>query len=422
MKNIKLTKEISTRGIKVVGLHLPDFNPETQATLGATLSRNPGSMESRLSSILHSADSQKRMMDVFFKKYGHNSIGDMGFFMFSIEGLSMKGAFNTIENRLFNGQEASTRYIDFGKMGFLPISEEVDKRSKECMDLYNKIRKSVIQDLMSSGVSEKEAEPQAFDIAGAFLPMSARTNVFWVGNIRTYITQIRKLMSGDEESREIGSAMAKVFHKICPNSMKDVGEDFCKSQIDFAKTIMGAKKSQGDAITNWKSFDTKSFTDLYKSNFQICDELNLYGSISASFPIDFRSARDIHRHRAFSVNTVVDYNPLGIEDFYLGAISNQGLKSDVIKIFDSLFFEELSDTENGEYGMPMATRFLYVMSGDLPAWLYFLKLRSGPKVHPTVISLAQKIGSEFENVLTLKDVYQRGSADYLKRSNDSNEV
>lgn len=306
-------------------------------------------------------------------------------------------------------------------MGFLPVSQEVDKHSQKCMNLYNEIKTSVMKDLMGQGISEKEAEPQAFDVAGAFLPISARTNVFWVGNIRTYITQIRKLMSGDDESREIGSAMASVFNEICPNSMKNVGENFYKKQIDFGK-IIGNGPPRIVRGLDWKSFNLEEFSILNKDGFEICDELGFFGAINATFELDFRSARDIHRHRAFSVNRVKNYQGVEIESFYLNAISDKKLQSKVKDILHRFMLHELSNTDNGEYGMPMATKFSYIMSGDLSAWLYFLKLRSGPKVHPTVISLVQKIGSDFEKTLGLEDVYQRGGADYLKRSSDSNKT
>jgi thymidylate synthase ThyX len=290
------------------------------------------------------------------------------------------------------------------------------------MNLYNEIKTSVMKNLMGQGVSEKEAEPQAFDVAGAFLPISARTNVFWVGNIRTYITQIRKLMSGDKESREIGSAMTNVFNEICPNSMKDEGEDFYKKQIDFGRVITKGNPSKNSVNLNWQSFNLEAFKKLDKNGFEICDELGVFGSINTSFKFDFRSARDIHRHRAFNVNRVQNYQSVGIESFYLNAISDDKLRLHVSEMFNSSLLNKLSNLDSGEYGMPMATKFSYVMSGDLSAWLYFLKLRSGPKVHPTVISLAQKIGIEFEKTLGLKYIYQRGSADYLKRSGDSNKT
>jgi hypothetical protein len=103
----------------------------------------------------------------------------MGYLIFSVEGLSMKGAFYLLENQLFNGQEASTRYLDFSKMGILPVSKEVDKLSEESMKIYRDLKEKLKKHFMENdGMLEKEAEPRAFDIAGAFLPISARTNVF----------------------------------------------------------------------------------------------------------------------------------------------------------------------------------------------------------------------------------------------------
>ena len=287
------------------------------------------------------------------------------------------------------------------------------------MDLYNKVKTSVMEDLINHGINKKEAEPKTFDVAGAFLPLSARTNVFWVGSIRTYITKIRELMFGDEESREIGRAMKEVFRIVCPNSMGKVEEDSEKRKLDFSKLLL---KSMEDLNgVSWRSFNLKDFRALGLTDSEVCSHLGVFGSINASFKFDFRSIRDIHRHRAFFVNQVVNYKSAGIEPFYLDSIPCKKLREYVRRTLTRLL-DDLPNIDRGEYGMPMGTKFSYFLSGTLDAWLYFLDLRSGSRVHPMVILLSQKIGKEFEKVLSLKNIYQRGGADYLKRSNDSNKI
>ena len=223
---LKVVTKITQRNIKITAVYVEEINPETQATIGATLSRDPGSIESRLEKIFGNKKISQRVLDVYFKKYGHNSIGDMGTVMFSIERLSMLGAFNLVEHTLFNGQEASTRYLNFGEMGFLPINSEIDKYSEEAFEKYRYILDFLKNKFIQEGMEEKVAEPKAFDIAGAFLPISARTNVYWYGSIRSTIEKIRELRSGNDEDREVGFAMFEVFQKVCPNSMRDTGEDY----------------------------------------------------------------------------------------------------------------------------------------------------------------------------------------------------
>ncbi len=426
---LTLVTIITERGIKVTGAYMEDFLPEMQAALGATLSRDPGSIESRLRKVFGSKTMSQRILDIYFKKYGHNSIGDMGTLMFSVEGLSMKGAFHLVEHQLFNGQEASTRYLNFSEMGFLPISNEVDTLSSQSMDLYKKVLSSEMKrNIEILGMSEKDAEPKAFDVAGAYLPISARTNVFWIGSIRTYIGKIRELRSMGREEKEIGEAMSLIFDKICPNSQRDVGENYMEEELLFEAGIKSSQESlfKGKKEkVNFNGFNSTWFKFVRGEKEKIqhfSPTLGLFGSISSKFEFDFRSARDIHRHRAFDINSVIDWRPLGFEKFYREQVSDKELLDEIKKLQgDSLKLYEKIGHES-VYGMPMAMKFQYFMAGPLQAWLYFLDLRSGPKVHPTVIKLAQDIGKEIEEELCIKEVYQRGGADYGIRSKDLNKI
>ncbi len=408
------------REIKVNGIYFKEFEPELQAALGATLSRNPSSAKNRLDKILNNPIIKDRIMNTYFKKYGHNSVGDMGFFIFSIERISMKGAFHLLENQLFNGQEASTRYLDFSEMGFLPVNSEVNKLSKKLFKIYSNLEKDLKKYFIEKeNMMEKEAEPRAFDIAGAFLPLSARTNVFWVGSIRTYITQIRKLMSLGEEEKEVGKAMEIIADEICPNSIEKVGFDYLKKEIKEEKRILKKIYSNKNFLS-FKAFNLKGFKEIIKGKITNNNALGIFGNITYTGDFDFRSARDIHRHRAFRVNTVVDFKAKGVEEFYLNEIPKE-LRPKIKKEISEII-KEAKKLENGFYGMPMAVKFPYIISGDLPAWLYFLNLRTGPKVHPTVLELTKKIGSEFEKKLQKKGLYQKNKTEYSIRSGDKNKI
>jgi thymidylate synthase ThyX len=420
--------EINTaNGIEVQGVWVPEFPPELQAALGATLSRDHGSTDKRLENIFSNKEVERRIMDVYFKKYGHNSIGDMGFMIVSFNGLTMKGGFHTLEHRLFNGQEASTRYIDFENMGFMPISPEVDIQSKKLFSVYSSLKDDLIEYYINEGMNKTEAEPKAFDIAAAFLPLSARTNVFWVGSIRTYINQSRELKAMGGECSEIGEAMEAMVSHICPNSVRVLEDDrYIQDSLvqrDIIMDLMSRKIRVNTSGLDFSNFNLFYFAEYRKNLGNVIiptDALSLFGNINAAFDIDFRSGRDTHRQRAFSMNTACSFVPNGIEDFYFNEIPKE-LLSSVKPIIQEILLES-TDLDNGVYGMPMATKFPWIKSGNLPAWLYYLKLRSGPKVHPTLIPLVQGFGKEFEKILNLKDLYQRGDVDYGKRSDDANSV
>jgi len=418
--DVTLVETTTERNIKVIGAYMPTFPPELQAALGATLSRDPGSIKDRLRKLLGNETTQKRIMDVFFKKYGHNSIGDMGEFMISIEGLSMMGALKAIESPLFNGQEASTRYIDFETMGFVPINKQVDRLSQKSFELYRSIKTQVFDGLVKEGVPEKEAEPQAFDVAGAFLPISARTNVFWKGTIRTYISQTRKLMSMGGEYEEIGSAMNDVLKTICPNSVADKYLTKMADALALNQKLLD-HLYHDEELVDWKLFSFGYFDNIYNSSLPLGESVySLCGEISSSFTMDFRSIRDIHRHRSFSLNTIASFEPCGFEDFYLQKIPAEDREKIISQI--CTLEQEAKKLRSGFYGLPMGIKMKYIMHGNINAWSYFLDLRSGPKVHPTVISRVQEIGAVFEKKLNVSNLYRRGEADYGKRSSDANKT
>ncbi len=421
---LTLSTVTTKRGITINALHVKKFDPEIQAALGASLSRDPSGLRERIKKVLGDDVMKKRIMDVFFKKYGHNSIGDMGFMIMSIEGLSMKGAVNVVEHQLFNGQEASTRYINFEDMGFLPVSEDVDQFSQKCFGLYQRLKANLLTHFVSQGMEEKAAEPKAFDIAGAFLPISARTNVYWVGSIRTYIDKIRELTSLDQEDQEIGMAMEAVLDHVCPNSVRRVDADSLRDQLNQERNILTREKGLVKAGVSLSAFNLngfKEFMSYSKSNILSSKALSVFGNINVFSDIDFRSARDIHRHRIFPVNKILSYESCGVEEFYLNEIPDDGLREEISREVRAII-QEAEVLDGGEYGMPMAVKFSYAMSGPLNGWLYFLHLRSGKTVHPTVISFAHKVASVLERELGLTGLCRSEAVDYAARSEDANKV
>ena len=63
-------------------------------------------------------------MSKFYVGYGHKSIGDCGSCTIFIEGVSMLAAKAIQDSKLYNGQEASTRYIDFSNQKMINISRK----------------------------------------------------------------------------------------------------------------------------------------------------------------------------------------------------------------------------------------------------------------------------------------------------------
>ena len=99
---------------KVILQTLP--NPEDNAMLQALYSRSSSSVLEHTKKIEKTGSG--KFMSQFYMGYGHASIADCGFVTLYFEGISMLAAKAIEDNPLFNGQECSSRYIDFSKQDF----------------------------------------------------------------------------------------------------------------------------------------------------------------------------------------------------------------------------------------------------------------------------------------------------------------
>src|SRR3989338_7034678 len=96
---------------------IDDQHPEDLAMLQALYSRSGASVMEHLEKV--KAAGSGKFMESYYIGYGHESIGDCGSTTIFIEGVSMFAAKAIQDNRLYNGQEASTRYIDFSRQPFV---------------------------------------------------------------------------------------------------------------------------------------------------------------------------------------------------------------------------------------------------------------------------------------------------------------
>lgn len=97
---------------------------------------------------------------------------------------------------LYNGQEASTRYLDFKNQPIvIPYDEngETEPIMKKWMDFYEKaiiemtdylLEKHPLEEGVKKGVHTKAVQARAFDICRGFLPAGLTTYVSWHTNLR----------------------------------------------------------------------------------------------------------------------------------------------------------------------------------------------------------------------------------------------
>lgn len=210
-------------------------NPEDNAMLQALYSRSPASVEEHLGKLAQTGSG--KFMASYYLGYGHGSIGDCGFVTIYLEGISMLAAKAIEDNPLFNGQECSSRYIDFSNQSFYnPYSEHGEEN--DVTNLYAEYRKFYTESLpilkadLKVRFQKPEGEPEsryekaiaarAFDILRGYLPASATTNVAWTTSLRT--AQDRLIALAHHPLWEVRDLALKTFQELYshyPNSFKE---------------------------------------------------------------------------------------------------------------------------------------------------------------------------------------------------------
>ena len=428
-----------------ISIEEEEIGAETRAAIGASLSRDPGSLKQRTENM--SFEKRERLIGKYFNKYGHSSIGEMGDLSISVEGISMLGAVNTITFPRFRGQEASTRYISWNMHDFLlpkalMKSDKAKNIVRELFDLYSEVSSILMAHFKKQGMSDAIAKPKALDIAGGFLPGAAKTNVTISCDIRNSIEQAWNLQSmlDNEEAREIGNHLLFVIDKICPNSVKRRTKDELKEVNELRRmTIRGLRYGHDDAIeVDFKNFDATSISPvmptLLNARLQN-DGLKKHGIITATFPISFRSLRDCLRHRVFGKQWDL-FKPVTMTEWYLKQIPKNYQKRIETRVSDlisrakkvrpicqeSQFPLDFYYNYDLLYLLPMGCRTTLEMSGDINAWIYFLNLRSGKRVHPEVRNIVQNIIAIFSKKLKINEEKlgdMTKEADYVQRSKDA---
>jgi len=210
------------------------IDSEAEAMLQALHSRSTGGFENHLK-ILEEKGAEN-FMSQFYVGYGHKSIGDCGSTTIFIEGVSMLAAKAIQDSKLYNGQEASTRYVDFSKQKFInPINDKEKKEYNIIENLLEKQRQFYLNILEPIKNHLKEQFPiekdenekiynkaiaaKAFDIARGFLPSGASTNLAWHSNLRQIADKLLFLRNHPlKEVQNIANAIEKAIIKKHPNS------------------------------------------------------------------------------------------------------------------------------------------------------------------------------------------------------------
>ncbi len=398
------------------------IDAESTAMLQALHSRSTGGFHSHME-ILKKRGAEK-FMENFYVGYGHKSIGDLGSTTIFIEGVSMLVAKAIQDWPLYNGQESSTRYIDFAIQPFMsPVKDwAAQKILERWRGFYINAQPLLVEDLKrrfprQASEDEKEykkaIDARAFDIMRSFLPVAAVTNLAWHTNLRQAADKLAFLRHHPlQEVRDVAEAIEKALQQAHPSSFGHKRYEGTENYNELAmqKYYYYHDKECPDFkltkdLLNKKMLEEKSVQMLFKKRPNAKTELPKWlaelGVLQFEYQLDFGSYRDLQRHRAIAQRMPLLTMDLGFEEWYLNELP-EDLRAEAEKLLKeqerAIRALKLSKEEK-QYFIAMGYKVANRISGNLPALVYMAELRSTRFVHPTARNIALKMISSLEKKL-----------------------
>lgn len=420
-----------------------DQHPEDLAMLQALYSRSPASVVSHLEKL--KASGSGKFMDQYYVGYGHASIGDCGPTTLFIEQVSMLVAKAVQDTPLYNGQEASTRYLDFSKQTVFdpyaaPASRSIQDR---WMEIYNRVLPLLTEglkkrypfdpaDYKNEKIWHNALAARAFDIGRSLLPLGTTTLLSWTTSLRAARDHVRRLKHHPlPEVREVAKKvftglMDRYPHSFNPKDIEvtddprdayaakfavqnhfisadDVIQRFNPTPDEMEKIRSGGVVARTDAVDlkGLRANEASTLSERPRSS-PLPWRLEAYGRYNFLFLLDFGSFRDLQRHRnGVCQIPLIDgrfgFNPWYLKQFaeHLAPPDAEWLTQDISAQFAAI--EALSKQGIAasplldQYLRPMGTQALVHASYSVPEVVYVGELRSGKTVHPSLRPIAQKM-------------------------------
>ncbi len=404
--------------------------PEVGAMLLAMYSRDPRSARVHLEKIKEVG--VEKFMGTYYVGYGHKSIGDCGSTTVCAELVSMLAAKAIQHHPLYNGQEASTRYLDMTNQPILnPFGNELGALIQtRWMNIYSRVLEALIPHFTEKYPMLPQDNPvqyakaikaKAFDVARAFLPAGCTTYVGWHTNLRQAWDHIYEMRFHPlDEVQEIAAAMLARLKESYPNSFgfKDRPEqdDYYSECSSFVYSSVHTLPREGWSYTS--SLNTFQLKDhpLLTSRpkwAELPDHFNRFGEIRFNFFLDFGSFRDIQRHRSCVQVMPLLTTRYGIEEWYLESLPEE-LRNEILPLVEEqeeAIHSLTDDTILAQYYVAMGYRVKCELIAHLPSAVYIAELRSTQAVHPTLRVIAQKMGKALKEVLPSMTLYVDKSPD-----------
>ncbi len=385
-----------------------EYSPEDTAMMQALYSRSAESVAVHAEKVKSSGSG--KFMERFYVGYGHQSIADCGSTTLFIEGVSMLADKAIQDWPLYAGQEVSTRYIDMSKQ---PIYDPIGSKAsqvilKRWMDFYissgpilevHLRQKYPRKESEDEKVYDKAIKVRTFDILRSFLPAGMTTQLSWHTNLRQAWDKISSLRHHPlEEVRTVTDSIWKELKGRYPNSFSHKlypEQEAYRATVLAAHTYFAPKKfpKKFSFSSTLKPPVLSPYRELLKKR-PIKTTLPFFmralGTYSFDFLLDFGSFRDLQRHRASIYQMPLLTTQYGFEKWYLDElpVALQKKAKALIVSQEKAIAQLRVSPEERQYFIAMGFRVPCHFTFDLPALVYFIELRSGRLVHPTLRPIA----------------------------------
>jgi thymidylate synthase ThyX len=398
------------------------ISPESIAMMQAFYSRSHLSIDVRINDLSNEHEI-KQTLGKYYIGYGHDSIGDCGTTTIFLEGVSLLAAKVFQDNSLYNGQESSTRYIDFTNQLYVDPADYGDLPTNnthvtKLLNFYHDSRDELIEHINTKYPNTtndprhyKTVEIKAFDILRGFLPSATKTQLSWHTTLRKLRERLIELYNHPVfEIRFICKNLLSQCVLKYPNTFKDIDV-----ALEATKEFNYQYYSAISLITSTVlPITTNIQHNLTKVDHIACDRLSkkeapapglaLCEDITCTFMLDFASARDLLRHRRGYLPLPLLSDSLGFNEWYLQQLP-PNLKENAIQLLNTIAVDDTIDKYTKQYFLPIGYNVPIIAKWSLPQSIYITELRSSTTVHPTLRVIAQELGTILEQYYPNVNIY-----------------
>lgn len=421
---------------------------EDMAMIAAKCSRSLESFDEFIKEAMEAnAETSGNFMRLFNVGFSHKSIADCGSTTIYFENISIVAA-KAIENsKLFNGQETSTRYNEFGPDRYFKTGiAKVDELSEMQMVFVQKLIPRVQDYLVISGAEENatEAYYKALDIARGYLPASTLTNCAWHTTLSHARSNVMFLLTHPlEEVRIIGSKVKQALIKRYEGTFDN--DSMTPSEYEYGVGLNYSYASNPLGEDNKVSMlfhpDSLSNVEEHKPIFEARSKreslprfYDFIGDVRWDFSIDYGSFRDIQRQRNSDIYQPILNAERGFHDFYhdsdvIGDELSELCETHIDTVFKALacidiqegiiekHSKDIVDPYSLQLAHPLGTIVQVSYRSNLNQMIYVCELRCTNSVHPILRKIVRGAIKQIESEIPFVNIHM--SDRHVERSKQS---